>query len=64
MVAINLLKGSMEDPIIQAGLSQLNQQQPFYSFFPPAKVQIDQATTTMNNCNNEVGESVDLNLKL
>ncbi|GMY31969.1 SPEAR2 [Fagus crenata] len=57
-------QGSMEDPIIQAGLSQLNQQQPFYSFFPPAKVQIDQATTTMNNCNNEVGESVDLNLKL
>jgi len=63
LFAINLLKGSIQDPIVQAGLSQLNQQQPFYSFFPPAKVQIDQATT-MNNCNGEVGESVDLNLKL
>nr|XP_023914206.1 uncharacterized protein LOC112025754 isoform X1 [Quercus suber] len=57
-------QGSIQDPIVQAGLSQLNQQQPFYSFFPPTKVQIDRATTTMNNCNGEVGESVDLNLKL
>ncbi|KAF5460935.1 hypothetical protein F2P56_020769 [Juglans regia] len=56
-------QGTVEDPIIQQLPSQLDQQQPFYCFLPPAKVQIGQATTTMNNCNG-VGESIDLNLKL
>jgi hypothetical protein len=59
-----LLKGSAECPIIQPGQRQFNGQQPFYSFFPPAQGQIGQATATINNCNGEVGESIDLNLKL
>lgn len=62
---INLLKGSAEGrPIIRPGQSQFNGQRPFYSFLPPAPAQIDQATTTISNCNGEEGESIDLNLKL
>ncbi|KAK8532165.1 hypothetical protein V6N13_131499 [Hibiscus sabdariffa] len=38
--------------------------EPYYSFFPPAMVQIEEATTlSMANCNGEV-EHVDLNSKL
>ncbi|KAM1169076.1 hypothetical protein ACFX13_031628 [Malus domestica] len=54
-----------DDTIYQAGPSVPNPQQAFYSFFPLAKAQNDRAATTVNNnCNGEVGESVDLNLKL
>lgn len=63
----SLLKGSVNEPKkkLQAGPSGSSEQSPpFYSFFPPAKLQIGQAETTMHNCNGEVGENVDLNLKL
>jgi hypothetical protein len=62
---INLLKGSGEGrPITQPGQSEFNGQRPFYSFLPPAPPQIGQATTSTNNCTGEVGESIDLDLKL
>ncbi|KAK9269039.1 hypothetical protein L1049_000807 [Liquidambar formosana] len=60
-------QGSAEDPILLPVPSGLIQPQPFYSFFlPAARAQTGQATTTstINNGNGEVGESVDLNLKL
>uniref|UniRef100_A0A5B6YQQ8 Uncharacterized protein n=1 Tax=Davidia involucrata TaxID=16924 RepID=A0A5B6YQQ8_DAVIN len=57
-------QGSMEDPIHRQGPNGLIQQQPFYSFFPSAKAQIGQAATIISNCSGEVGESVDLTLKL
>ncbi|XWS52144.1 hypothetical protein CRYUN_Cryun11dG0042000 [Craigia yunnanensis] len=60
-------EASFEDSIIRQGASGLNQYyRPYYSFFPPAMVQIDRATTiTMANCKGgEVGGHVDLNLKL
>ncbi|XWS10064.1 hypothetical protein CRYUN_Cryun39dG0043800 [Craigia yunnanensis] len=59
-------RSSFEDLIIQQGATGLNQYRPYYSFFPPAMVQIDQATTiTLANCKGgEVGGYVDLNLKL
>ncbi|CAL5393531.1 unnamed protein product [Camellia sinensis] len=53
-------QGSAEDPIHHPG----PQKQPLYSFFPPAKAWIDQATTTVSGCNGEVGEKLDLHLKL
>lgn len=57
----------MEDqvPPLQ-GFNRFNQQkQPLYCFFPPAadEAQIGQTTARIQN-GNEVGESVDLNLKL
>ncbi|XVF78714.1 hypothetical protein PTKIN_Ptkin14bG0157700 [Pterospermum kingtungense] len=58
---------SFEDPIIRQGASGLNQSyRPYYSFFPPAMVQIDRASAiTMAKCKGgEVGGHVDLNLKL
>ncbi|XP_021890291.1 uncharacterized protein LOC110808943 isoform X2 [Carica papaya] len=57
---------STEDSIIKQGPSQSNQQQPYFSFFPPAAKQIDPAaSSSVSNCNvGEVGEGVDLNLKL
>ncbi|XVF04304.1 hypothetical protein REPUB_Repub05bG0070900 [Reevesia pubescens] len=59
-------QASFEDSIIRQGASSLNRYRPYYSFFPPAMVQIDRATTiTMANCKGgEVGGHVDLNLKL
>ncbi|XVF18736.1 hypothetical protein REPUB_Repub11eG0048800 [Reevesia pubescens] len=59
-------QASFEDSIIRHGASGLNQYRPYYSFFPPAMVQFDRATTiTMANCKGgEVGGHVDLNLKL
>ncbi|XVF18733.1 hypothetical protein REPUB_Repub11eG0048500 [Reevesia pubescens] len=59
-------QASFEDSIIRQGASGLNQYRPYYSFFPRAMVQFDQATTiTMANCKGgEVGGHVDLNLKL
>ncbi|XP_022717200.1 uncharacterized protein LOC111275875 [Durio zibethinus] len=58
-------QASFEDSIIRQGGSGLNQYRPYYSFFPPAMMQIDRATTiTMTSCKGgEVGH-VDLNLKL
>ncbi|BBH01699.1 sodium/calcium exchanger family protein / calcium-binding EF hand family protein [Prunus dulcis] len=57
--------GNAEDTNFQPGPSCSHPQQAFYSFFPPAKAQIGRAATTINNnCNGELGESVDLNLKL
>ncbi|XWS10956.1 hypothetical protein CRYUN_Cryun38cG0042800 [Craigia yunnanensis] len=57
---------SFEDSIIQQGAIGSNQYRPYYSFFPPATVQIDRVTTiTMADCKGgEVGGHVDLNLKL
>uniref|UniRef100_A0A5B6YR76 Uncharacterized protein n=1 Tax=Davidia involucrata TaxID=16924 RepID=A0A5B6YR76_DAVIN len=57
-------QGSMEDSVHLQGPNGLIQQHTFYSFLPSAKTQIGQATTTISNYNGEVGESVDLNLKL
>ncbi|KAJ7981798.1 Actin cytoskeleton-regulatory complex protein pan1, putative isoform 1 [Quillaja saponaria] len=57
-------QGSVEDQVLQPGPSRFNEQQPFYSFFPPAaKAKFGPTTVSIKNCN-EVGESVDLNLKL
>ncbi|KAA8523972.1 hypothetical protein F0562_010597 [Nyssa sinensis] len=57
--------GSMEDPPVhQQGPIGPIQQHTFYSFLPSAKTETGQATTTRSNYNGEVGESVDLNLKL
>ncbi|KAL4325893.1 hypothetical protein GQ457_11G013730 [Hibiscus cannabinus] len=54
-------QASFEDSILRQGATGTG---PYYSFFPPAMVQIEQATTlSMANCNGEV-EHVDLNLKL
>ncbi|THG14953.1 uncharacterized protein LOC114271444 [Camellia sinensis] len=53
-------QGSAEDPIHYPG----PQKQALYSFFPPAKARIDQATTTVNGCNGEVREKLGLDLKL
>ncbi|KAL7218335.1 hypothetical protein ACSBR2_011578 [Camellia fascicularis] len=53
-------QGSAEDPIHYPGPPK----QPLYSFFPPAKARIDQATTTVNGCNGEVREKLGLDLKL
>ncbi|XP_062015958.1 actin-binding protein wsp1-like [Rosa rugosa] len=57
-------KGSSEDTILQSGPSGSTPQQAFYTFIPPAKSQIVKPAATINNCNGEVGETVDLNLKL
>ncbi|XP_044479207.1 uncharacterized protein LOC123206143 [Mangifera indica] len=58
-------QGNVEDPILWPELSRPSHQQPYYSFFPQAVAQKDQAIGRVNNCNNgEVGGSVDLNLKL
>ncbi|KAK6946658.1 Plant transcription factor NOZZLE [Dillenia turbinata] len=59
-----MLKGSMEYPTHNHEPSgSIQQQQPFYSFFPPAKSQNGQATNHIDNYNGEL-EGVDLNLKL
>ncbi|GLT48592.1 hypothetical protein SLA2020_222080 [Shorea laevis] len=56
-------QGCMEDSSIRLGLAGgLNPQRPYHSFFPSSMVQIGQASTF--NGGAEVGESVDLNLKL
>ncbi|KAJ8765245.1 hypothetical protein K2173_011925 [Erythroxylum novogranatense] len=58
-------QATMEDAILQPGPSVSIQQQPYYSFFPPKVMQIGQPTNTCGSCNGgELGESVDLNLKL
>ncbi|GKV16418.1 hypothetical protein SLEP1_g27062 [Rubroshorea leprosula] len=64
-ITIPYHQGCLEDPVIGGRPGILNPQLPYYSFFPAALVQVGQATTTMTTCNGgEVGESVDLNLKL
>ncbi|XP_039048569.1 uncharacterized protein LOC120189328 [Hibiscus syriacus] len=60
-------QASFEDPVVWRGVGRVNQSyRPYYSFLPPATVQIDRATTiSMTNCKGgEVGGHVDLNLKL
>ncbi|GMJ11418.1 hypothetical protein HRI_004811000 [Hibiscus trionum] len=57
-----------EDSILRQGATgtgyESNECLPYYSFFPPAMLQIDPAATlSMANCNGEVGHA-DLNLKL
>ncbi|KAK8476418.1 hypothetical protein V6N13_136680 [Hibiscus sabdariffa] len=55
-------QASFEDSILRQGGATGTG--PYYSFFPPAMVQIEQATTlSMANCNGKV-EHVDLKLKL
>ncbi|XP_038997787.1 uncharacterized protein LOC120122749 [Hibiscus syriacus] len=61
-------QASFEDSILRQGVtgteSGSNEYRPYHSFFPPAMVQIEQATTlSLADCNGEVGH-VDLNLKL
>ncbi|KAF5728271.1 hypothetical protein HS088_TW21G00416 [Tripterygium wilfordii] len=58
-------QGNVDDPLLQPrpGRSNQQQQQPYYSFFPPATAQNGQETSTING-DSEVGGSVDLNLKL
>ncbi|KAK8506437.1 hypothetical protein V6N13_016367 [Hibiscus sabdariffa] len=59
-------QASFEDLIVRRGVGGVNQSyRPYYSFLPPAMVQIDRATTiSMTNCKGgEVGH-VDLDLKL
>ncbi|KAE8672063.1 Actin cytoskeleton-regulatory complex protein pan1, putative isoform 2 [Hibiscus syriacus] len=60
-------QASFEELIVRRGVGGVNQlYRPYYSFLPPAMVQIDRATTIyMTNCKGgEVGRQVDLNLKL
>ncbi|XP_050370108.1 verprolin-like [Argentina anserina] len=57
-------QGNSEDTIFQSGRSGSNPQQAFYTFIPPAKAQIVRPAAILNNCNGDVGETVDLNLKL
>ncbi|KDP36273.1 hypothetical protein JCGZ_09838 [Jatropha curcas] len=58
-------QGGIEDPTFQSGPSVPNQLQPYYSFLPPAVMQTGEATKNISNCNgSEVGETIDLNLKL
>ncbi|MBA0610004.1 hypothetical protein Godav_010906 [Gossypium davidsonii] len=60
-------QASFDDSIVrQGGASGFNQSyRPYYSFLPPALVQIDQATTiSMANCKGGEVEHVDLDLKL
>ena len=43
----------------------LAEKQPFYSFLPPAEAKSGKETAiSMNKCNGEVGERLDLDLKL
>ncbi|EEF31027.1 conserved hypothetical protein, partial [Ricinus communis] len=44
-------QGIIENPMLQPGASATNQLQPYYSFLPPAILQIGQATRTINNYN-------------
>ncbi|GFZ05439.1 hypothetical protein Acr_17g0010110 [Actinidia rufa] len=57
-------QGSVEDSIHWPGPSAFTQPKPLYSFFPLAKEQICQATTAVGSCSGDVGEKLDLNLKL
>ncbi|KAL6196590.1 hypothetical protein ACLB2K_032204 [Fragaria x ananassa] len=57
-------QGSSEDTIFQPGLSGSTPQEAFYTFIPPARAQLVRPAATINNCNGDVGETVDLNLKL
>ncbi|KAJ0045988.1 hypothetical protein Pint_04683 [Pistacia integerrima] len=58
-------QGNVEERIPRPEPGIPSHQQPYYSFFPQAVAQTDQATGRVDNCHNgEVGESVDLNLKL
>lgn len=52
-----------EEPSTRSGLNRLVRQ-PVFRFFPSANVQIGQAGITKSNCQGQVGEKVDLNLKL
>lgn len=63
-LVFHLLKGNIEDQMaIPPGYRLYNQQkQPLYSFFLPS-VQIGQTTARIQN-SQEVGENIDLNLKL
>ncbi|PPR82682.1 hypothetical protein GOBAR_AA38033 [Gossypium barbadense] len=60
-------QASFDDSIVrQGGATGFNQSyRPYYSFLPPALVQIDQATTiSMANCKGGEVEHVDLDLRL
>ncbi|KAF2286087.1 hypothetical protein GH714_010234 [Hevea brasiliensis] len=58
-------QGSMEDPTVEPGPSVPNDLQPYYSFLPPAIMQIGPPTKTTSNCSGgDAVENVDLNLKL
>jgi len=63
---MNLLKGNVEDRIIQQpGVIVPNQQHTYYCFLPPAIMQIGDPTKSSNDyTGDEVGENIDLNLKL
>lgn len=56
-------QGSSDDTIQGQGSSKL-MRPPFFSFFPAAKKQVGQVATPADNCNGEVGENVDLSLRL
>ncbi|CAK7350087.1 unnamed protein product [Dovyalis caffra] len=60
-------QGNVEDQFLQQpGSIVTNQQQTYYCFLPPSLMQIGQPAKTINNCTHggEVGENIDLNLKL
>uniref|UniRef100_A0A2P2JA57 Uncharacterized protein n=1 Tax=Rhizophora mucronata TaxID=61149 RepID=A0A2P2JA57_RHIMU len=58
-------QGNMEYPIHQSAPSVPNPRQPCYSFLPTTIMQTGQATKTFDSSNGgEVGENLDLNLKL
>ncbi|XP_038897651.1 uncharacterized protein LOC120085628 isoform X1 [Benincasa hispida] len=63
----NLMDSDSELHPFQGGLKPvgLAKKQPFYSFLPPAEVKTGKETAiSMNKCNGEVGERLDLDLKL
>ncbi|KAH7859638.1 hypothetical protein Vadar_003615 [Vaccinium darrowii] len=57
-------QGKVASPFHLPRLGGSTQQQPFYSFYPPAKARISPVTTTVSGCSSVVGENLDLNLKL
>lgn len=63
----NLMHSDLELLPFQGGLKPvgLAEKQPFYSFLPPAEAKSGKETAiSMNKCNGEVGERLDLDLKL
>lgn len=56
-------QGSSDDTIQGQGSSK-SMRPPFFSFFPAAKKQVGQAATPAESCNGEVGDNVDLSLRL
>ncbi|XP_027127573.1 uncharacterized protein [Coffea arabica] len=56
-------QGSSDDTVQGQGSSK-SMRPPFFSFFPAAKKQVGQVATPADNCNGDVGENVDLSLRL